>query len=128
MDNLSNYEDTGEKVEKVVIDGENEIDFKSRNTFQTWLVNSDTTIEGWFGVTLRENSIHEISIINNASGPVTVTFSPLFKLVDQEGNKIVIGGGNGTAHFYAVGSILKGSIMTLSMRIGSKDNRKVSDS
>ena len=131
MDNLNDWEDTGEKLgydenNKIILGSNYSPEFKSRHTLQIWnAVGVDVVIDKWVGESLAPDSSHEIYINNNSLYSSELTFSGHYFMLDEEDieNKITIGIGK-TAHFYCTGTYIDGSdTIKLVMRTGSQDNR-----
>jgi hypothetical protein len=124
MDNLTDYEDAGEKFTEVITTPEFEPTFKSRSTIQRWKVIADVLVMQWEGVTLVKDSVHEIIIENISANTVSIFFHPVYTLIDEDVQTILIGAG-GSAHFYGVGANLTKTALTLALRVGSQDDRRV---
>ncbi|MCK5788881.1 MAG: hypothetical protein KAH32_07770 [Chlamydiia bacterium] len=123
MDRLDEFEDMGQEV-KEKINVELAPDFKSRSTLQTWQVLTPAAaINKWEGATLVTDSAHEIFINNTLSRTVTVTFADNYVLLDEltSDNSVTLQV-NETAHFYATGIPLEGTLK-LVMRTGSQGKR-----
>jgi len=125
LDNLDNYDDVGEHLEKVVVGGEFSPNFKSRNTIQLWKVTGDVNVVRWEGSSLAEETTHEITIVNSSGKNVTITFDGTYDLLDQDDNVVVIGPNNGTAYFFATRYTPESNVITLGMRTGSQDRRNL---
>lgn len=125
LDNLSEYEDTGEEV-KEFIQYDLAPDFKSRSTIQTWiLTNTDINILKWEGETLVDDSAHEIYISNGIPVEAKVTFSQNYNLMDEGTIDGIIRLAPGeTAHFYATGLPRHKTTVAI-LRKGSQDTRKI---
>jgi hypothetical protein len=76
---------------------------------------------------LTENSLHEITIVNNSGNDTEISFSRNYSLIDEdmgdaaEANKITIASTK-TAHFYCTAILYKGNLI-FNMRTGSQDSR-----
>ena len=124
------YIDEGKQVSEVV-EGTFTPDFYNRDTIQVWDVSgsADINIRRWIGATLKENSLHEITIVNNSLIAKEVVFLPSYYLEDDvsykaDGKSFIVLGPNGSAHFYAT-AIFHKKNLELVMRIGSQDDRRV---
>jgi len=125
LDNLSDFEDTGEEVKKTISTPEYSPTFKSNNTFQIWNVMNDVLINRWEGATLVRDTVHEIIINNKSATAVEITFSNNYTLMDSPEISIVLDAGETSAHLYGVGYEIEPGKFTLALRTGSQDNRKV---
>jgi hypothetical protein len=124
MDNLSEWEDTGEEVSGML--GKTYIpDFKSRSTLQTWRTTNEpkVRVDRWVGESLADDSAHEIYIINKSLPEVKITFLSTYSLNDEEEFDSVILKLNEVAHFYAA-ALSRDNKKVLVMRTGSQDTRK----
>lgn len=124
MDNLSDYEDNGEVIKKIIFDSYSP-DFKNRSTIQNWIpITEDTKIKDWVGNTLAESSAHEIYIVNNTVGDIKINFHPKYFFTDEvdDDNNIYLKLGE-TAHFYSTGVMVSDGRLTMVLRTGSQDTR-----
>jgi len=122
------YQDDGEEILKIL--GETfRPDFHNRHTIQIWDVSNSSTvyIDKWIGTTLKNRSLHEITIPNNSSIHKIITFANNYVLEDEDtytdNNKpyILIGAGE-TAYFYCTAILVDGNLI-FEMRTGSQDDR-----
>ena len=105
-------------------------DFYSRDTIQIWDIsgNNSAAVRRWVGATLKENSLHGITIVNNGIVDKQIVFDSSYYLEDEtdympDGKAFIVLGPGGSAHFYATGIFYKKNLQLI-MRKGSQDDRR----
>jgi hypothetical protein len=119
-------EDTGREF-SATITGAFSPDFFNTNTIQLWDVSATANAEiiKWVGTTLADNSVHEITIVNNSNLARPVIFDGIYYLPDEPvdfGNEILLEPGD-VAHYYAAATKKNGNLR-LTLRTGSQTKRK----
>jgi len=124
------YYDNGME-NSVVLQSTFKPDFFNRHTEQLWDAGVQHTvyIDKWIGTTLKNRSLHEIYITNNSNSPTVISFSPDYRLSDEESfnnsdNATITIKPNGTAYFYCT-ALLENNNLILVMRTGSQDDKNV---
>lgn len=102
-------------------------DFFNTNTIQLWDVSATAEAEiiKWIGTTLADNSVHEITIVNNSNLPRQVRFDSVYYLPDEpvDFNNVIMLNSNEVAHYYCAATKKEGNLR-LTLRTGSQTKRK----
>lgn len=124
------YVDEGREVLEITVPPFSP-NFYNRNTIQIWDVSNYSTVDiiKWQGTTLKDRSLHEITLVNNSGENREIKFLTSYTLPDEDtvgidnATTITIGP-NGSAHFYCSAVFVDGNL-ELSLRTGSQDDRKI---